>query len=332
MARGWGRNWYSRGGVIPPSSSNIQVSSGSAYWASLGTTAPGAAFSSSNLIATREQIAKAFGVPLAQLGFTTTTQGGDLPAAKEFAGLDFDTAIGEVYGIRQWKMDEHGRLRARNWTSAQPWRPGVNTAKCHADKKVYGVDQVIDPSGKGRKAIDARTVPDPDPYSYAISSSSSWSASPIAYHRGATRAPRYEITWNDGSTEVLTEIKFATTESEPHEAPDEDCVCGFYAYAEPSHEDARLPRGSQLVQGIVRGSGRTLIGTKGFRCEKAEIIALLDPTRGGKKTADWRLEQRGKLERIYPDVPLLASHAELVEFAPLESLLPDPSTDAFWEL
>jgi hypothetical protein len=88
----------------------------------------------------------------------------------------------------------------------------------------------------------------------------------------------------------------------------------------------------RYVLGVIKGTGRTLIGTKGFRCEKAEIVALRDPMRGGKKQAEWREEQSEKLRRVYPDIPLLGSRAELLEFAPVQAALPEPGTDEFWAL
>lgn len=55
------------------------------------------------------------------------------------------------------------------------------------------------------------------------------------------------------------------------EVPDENCGCGFWAYwtvnAAPLY-------GQRRVMGVVEGYGRTLIGDKGFRCEKARIVAL----------------------------------------------------------
>jgi hypothetical protein len=50
-----------------------------------------------------------------------------------------------------------------------------------------------------------------------------------------------------------------------------DCTCGFYAYYTPLH----MPLGA--VRGVVRYSGECVLGTKGVRAEKAEIVALIRP-------------------------------------------------------
>lgn len=234
----------------------------------------------------------------------------------DFAGIDFDLAMGEVYGLRAWKVDDYGRLRARNIDEAKPWRPGVNHAQCLAEFGPLG--GILDPTNKGRKVVDVG----------------------IATSMTGTD---YHITWDDGTKETTKSIEFAPN---THVVPNESCACGFYAYTDPKHEQLGTRRAANTspfsfvpiatqqtyVLGVIRGSGRTLIGTKGFRCEKAEIVALRSPTRGGKKKDSWRLEQEKKLRAAYPDVPLLTNRAELLDFAPIEPLLPTPDTDDFWNL
>jgi len=57
------------------------------------------------------------------------------------------------------------------------------------------------------------------------------------------------------------------------------CQCGFYAYFEGSN-DYHAPVWHTdgyhgPVGGMVEGYGQTLIGSRGFRCSKARIVALL---------------------------------------------------------
>lgn len=176
----------------------------------------------------------------------------------KFTGLPFDLAIGEVYGLRVWRVDSHGRLRARRNTAAPAWRPGTNEARC------YG-----------------------------------------------------------GNV------------SREHDTPDENCTCGFYAYTEKDHVEIQMTGAGEgpYIPGVVKGTGRTLLGTQGFRCEKAEIVAIQSPAgagEGGKSSAGRKLADR--LAVVYPAIPQLGTRAKLMEFAPVESLLPDPGTEAFWEL
>jgi hypothetical protein len=48
------------------------------------------------------------------------------------------------------------------------------------------------------------------------------------------------------------------------------CTCGFYAWSSPPTE--RL-----AVQGVIAGWGRVTVHEHGWRAEKAQILALIDP-------------------------------------------------------
>ena len=57
-----------------------------------------------------------------------------------------------------------------------------------------------------------------------------------------------------------------------HKTASRDCTCGFYAYFSPAY--------NQLggdVEGVIEGHGRATVGTKGFRVERAKIVALVVP-------------------------------------------------------
>lgn len=192
----------------------------------------------------------------------------------DFTGGTFDFAMGEVYGIRVWRQDERGRLRARQIDGAPPWRPGLNTARCFA-------------SGTSSMAAFITTIYGPS-------------------------APQ---------------VQSFLAATEDAVVPDEKCKCGFYAYTSETLESFEAGG----VLGVIRGSGRTLIGTKGFRCEKAEIVAVLDPTKDGRQGwADLARWQREALRRVYPDIPVLDTRQALLDFAPIEWTDPRPSDDDFW--
>jgi hypothetical protein len=56
------------------------------------------------------------------------------------------------------------------------------------------------------------------------------------------------------------------------------CTCGFYAY----HDGSKYQGGQ--VTGVIDGYGKTTVGTKGFRCEKARVVALCVE---GTRKAGW---------------------------------------------
>lgn len=131
---------------------------------------------------------------------------------------------------------------------------------------------------------------------------------------------------------------------EPSDVPNAWCTCGIYAYHDSGNcifELDQYPVGRMKVAlGVIDGYGRTVIGTSGFRCEKARIRALLVPpatieretSRRRRKTRprtvrDW-YEYPGApgaltlydddlrlnaLRRLYPDVRIYAEVAEMIE-------------------
>lgn len=239
-------------------------------------------------------------------------------ANPQYSGIDF--AVGEVHGIRTWLVDDYGRLRARHASAAAPWRPGPNTAVCLSNHSSGGraVHVIEDPEGKDRRV--ARVEPGPQ-------SQARFGASAVLTNSASMLD--FSITWHDKSTSVVPTL---LTRCDPHEAiPDERCTCGFYAYTVPVADLRRASAVDGQVLGVIRGSGLTVIGTKGFRCARAEVLALLDPAVDAHDAsyAAW-LSQR--LAAVYPDVPLLPSREALWAFAPIESALPAPSTDEFWDL
>ncbi|MFJ2506290.1 hypothetical protein [Microbacterium sp. NPDC087592] len=101
-----------------------------------------------------------------------------------------------------------------------------------------------------------------------------------------------------------------------------DCKHGFYAYYDGSndyHDEGR-------VSAVIEGYGETVIGSRGFRCMKARIVALHIPTSVKPHTA--RL-----VARNYPDIPILESFDQMVSEFPPDSagneLTPDTDPD-FW--
>jgi hypothetical protein len=98
---------------------------------------------------------------------------------------EIEFAMGSVTGVRDWKVDEYGRLRGISYDAI--WRPGENQAKCG---------------------------------------------------------------------------------SEPADI-EESHGCGFWAYYAST---GRAHTGQ--VTGVIEGYGKTTLGSKGFRCEKAKVVAL----------------------------------------------------------
>ncbi len=174
---------------------------------------------------------------------------------------DWDLAIGEVYGYRWWKIQIPARF----------------AGYLEAPEKTVGPNTV--------RLIGANNQP--------------WGAG--VQEAKCTSTFRAAPSWTDlldGRAEAIT-----------HEPPEirEACGCGFWAYF-----DQFLPVTTHFgdlgggkpyrtygdmveipVFGVVKGSGRTIIGEKGFRCQYAEIVGLALPeiaqTQLSWNTTDWQI-------------------------------------------
>ena len=76
--------------------------------------------------------------------------------------------------------------------------------------------------------------------------------------------------WDD----IVKPPEGSTWVSQPGDMSMSDCSCGFYAYYTPKTGYAVNAR---CVSGIVKGYGRTVVGDKGFRASKMEIVAFVRP-------------------------------------------------------
>jgi hypothetical protein len=92
------------------------------------------------------------------------------------------------------------------------------------------------------------------------------------------------------------------------QAPADTCMCGFYGWYSP--HDTRLMAGDVL--GAIEVRGRVLLGTHGFRAERARVLGLVLPA--GPKADLLRVLCREQL------VPTYASVDELVEHLPADDV------------
>lgn len=85
-----------------------------------------------------------------------------------------------------------------------------------------------------------------------------------------------------------------------------DCKHGFYAYYDGSNDY----RDEARINAVIEGYGEAVIGSRGFRCMKARIVALHIP-----ETVKPHLAQM--VARNYPEIPIIDSFDRMVsEFPP----------------
>lgn len=198
----------------------------------------------------------------------------------DFAGTEYDFAAGSLKGLRGWNMDHLGRLHGV--THQEVWRPGENVSVCKQATKVpcpqvNHRDEARRASEAGRAQVESKKRRKKRESELTFIPDETW------HFTFTVRQPCADPTCVGG---------------EYHAAPsdhrfDPECQCGFWAY----DEDGFTPQGS--VIGVIEGYGKTTVGTKGFRAEKARIVALCCEDGEGDRLSRSTLT---RLATLYPDV------------------------------
>lgn len=118
--------------------------------------------------------------------------------------------------------------------------------------------------------------------------------------------------------------------SDPCAGMEPSCGCGFYAYLH-GHNDYLIEYSgppNSMVGGVIRGWGKTVVGPRGFRTEKAEILALYVPSDGylyfGTRLGRNGQRLLGTLEANY-GVPAFSDWRELLDqYPPTEPEVTEP--------
>lgn len=199
----------------------------------------------------------------------------------DFTGEEFEFAVGSLQGLRSWNMDALGRLHGV--THREVWTPGENVSICKQTIEVPCPNKVA-PKDHLPKLTEAavrskpkkrrrRGGPIPEPLA-------PWERDLLEGRSTSVRCS--EPTCHLGRHIVPTGHRF-----------DPACGCGFWAYDEASF----TPVGE--IVGVINAYGKTTIGTKGFRAEKASILALSRTKSDGKPLTRSALL---RLASLYPDV------------------------------
>lgn len=182
-----------------------------------------------------------------------------LDEVTQYGGLPY--AQGSLFGIRAFRVDPLGRLVAA--TRDEVWTPGENVAR-HGDLARGSVVRVTKhlPAAGIADAATAIKLAGAEGKSDATAEKveellydySSLTPSPTRKVR------RWKVSWLD----------------EDH-SPATCQACGFHGFTEPDAEDYENGPEARVV-GVIEGYGKLTHGTRGFRAEKAKVVALLDPS------------------------------------------------------
>lgn len=91
-----------------------------------------------------------------------------------------------------------------------------------------------------------------------------------------------------------------------------DCTCGYYAYFQQDQyatTDTSFYGGE--IGAVIRGYGRTVVGTKGFRAEKADLLGFFPiETANEPLQSDTTEEPKSAFHNLYPTLDWYRRHAD----------------------
>lgn len=115
-------------------------------------------------------------------------------------------------------------------------------------------------------------------------------ASTVAYNALYTDPPSYGYsvefhspaqahTWRPGvnTARCLRWSTISGARVDRHDAPGVNCNCGFYAYGRTEHAAEFAHYQSRTVIGVVKATGRIIVGDRGMRAQYMEIAGLIKP-------------------------------------------------------
>lgn len=201
---------------------------------------------------------------------------------------DAPFVAGSLTGMRAFRVDKYGRLTGV--THAQVFRPGENVAVCRKAE---------------HEAMQA---------SWRGLSVSLWAPSFLVSDQPPTPPAAKPLT-----------AEAVETPTTRHRVGSVDCGCGYYAYFNGGNDYKKQDR---TIGALVEGYGVCSVGERGFRAEKARLLALFKPKR------DIRTDIVERIWHNYPNVPVFPNRAAAVAEFPLTlPTYPTPESHAdFWDL
>lgn len=170
--------------------------------------------------------------------------------ASGFAGEEqLDLVMQAVYGVRQWSRGAEGRLQG---VHSFAWADGENVARCDSrHRPPHSADhQELTTVTRRRDSLYAEMQ--------RISAS---------HPKGIT-----DLSGRDRERYDRISGEYQRLHDDIQNGAYTDCGCGFWAYWALNPSEFRM--GEKPIVGVIKGYGKVLLGTRGFRSEKAKIVGL----------------------------------------------------------
>lgn len=281
------------------------------------------------------RLTRSFQMLNARMSMTTRPSPG--PGAHGFSEKgEFDFTVGSLHGLRVWNLEPAGQLRG---SYGGLWADGENLATCAKAEEMKGLILVLATEKAFLHWCHDQRINPGDPRIHRVGEPQEM--------KGFPEDTRW-IEINDGfmplsnvarKRDLLTTLGYAKADyartrdrlkrpDNPHPVPGPNgqCGCGFWAYWTPQHANSVFSP-SRPVMGLVEGYGKTRIGDRGFRAEKARIIAVCVMFDWEGDDGQLRSLTEMRIEHRYPSVKVYDTLDCMIALhPPTTDYLPQPET------
>lgn len=204
------------------------------------------------------------------------------PLGDDFSVRPF--VAGAIYGLRSFQVTPDFHLKAVSYDYL--WSPGLNVAACARNQDNYAINASQIDSGTNGETFELS-------------------------FRGSQKPA---IEWDDVRKKLILHVlsyqMLPDTPETRHQVAQLDCSCGFYGYFDATAADTYHRPGH--VYGVIKGYGRVTVGDRGFRAEKAELVALI------REGGSFKFSQSIS---AYPDIPTFDTILQALAKFPLSTPL-----------
>jgi len=258
--------------------------------------------------------------------------GGRLPIQSEHSGDSTELVPGAIYGLRHWNVaritsgEDSGLFLSGHYNHL--WREVVGErATCKRISRFMFTEQVYpSDNGKDRDSLEKDVL-----HTVAFIRErmrqfigASYSEDNVSISQSYIFNTPYDtLLLNEKSFNVVNnletshdtsgsyvmgvEVAFEYAVPNPCDGPVAmDCTCGFYASYERFFRDDIFTARAHGFFGIMRGYGHVTLGEKGFRAERADVVAIC--------SAPHELVGTDKLLNLPSSVKILRSLQELFDY------------------
>lgn len=200
---------------------------------------------------------------------------------------------GTIRGVRSFKILPRTLQVISPVMTEYVWGPGENISGCHLHQRISSVGDIAVALQDIGRAMATATAVMATQLSVALRELSKLNLGLPVNETLLRNRAEISMLVAQPPTRLADRMRqpvYVAPPIPPHMQSGLECTCGFYAYHQGSVGTGThrgYPGHGQLM-GIIEGYGTVVVGTKGFRAEKARIVCFIQDNEARKRYENYR--------------------------------------------